>query len=298
MFDPRRLQCLYAVHVHGSVIDAAFELGMTASAVSQQIGKLEREVGALLLERAGRGVVLTDAALVLVDAARQIDGVTERAQARLDALRDDLTGTLRVASFPSAIQALVAPVLGELRVSAPNLRVRVHEMFPDRGHDAVVAGHVDVAVVDAWTHMTPSFSAGLEVTVLLEDPVDLLLPVGHRLADQESISVSDLVDDIWVADDREGFFRAWLINRMGRVRGRPRIDFRVDEAPAQVALTSAGLCVGLMPRLGLVELPDTVRLVPIEGEAPSRRIFALSRESSSRRPAVAHIVEAMRTLLL
>lgn len=298
MFDARRLQCLHAVQVHGSVIDAAFELGMTASAVSQQIGKLEREVGLRLLERAGRGVVLTDAAMVLVEATRQIDGVTERAQARLDALRGDLTGTLRVASFPSAIQALVAPVLAELRESAPHLRVRLHEMFPDRGHDAVVAGHVDVAVVDAWTHASTSFSAGLDVTVLHEDPVDLLLPVGHRLAEHSRIDINDLVDDVWVADDREGFFRAWLLNRMGRLRGRPRIDFRVDDAAAQVALTAAGLCVGLMPRLGLLELPDTVQLVPIEGEAPSRRIIALSRESSRRRPAVRHLVEAMRDILL
>lgn len=298
MFDPRRLQCLHAVHVHGSVIDAAFELGMTASAVSQQIGKLEREVGLRLMERAGRGVVLTDAAMVLVEATRQIDGVTERAQARLDTLRGDFTGTLRVASFPSAIQALVAPVLAGLDESAPQLRVRVHEMFPDRGHDAVVAGHVDVAVVDAWSHASTSFSAELDITVLHDDPVDLLLPVEHRLAERASIDLNDLVDDVWVADDREGFFRAWLVNRMGRLRERPRIDFRVDDASAQIALTSAGLCVGLMPRLGLVELPDTVKLIPLQGEAPSRRIIALSRESSSRRPAVRHFVESMRDLLL
>lgn len=293
MLDTRRLQFLNAVAVHGTVIDAAFELGMTPSAVSQQIGKLEREVGTRLLERAGRGVSLTEAALVLVEAARQIDDVTERAQARLDALRDDLTGTLRIAAFPTAIQALLAPVLLALRESAPGLRVQVHEMFPDRAHDAVLAGHVDIAVVDAWAHAVPSFSGQLEVTVLRDDPVDLLMPAGHPLAGRGSVDLADLVDDVWVADDREGFFRDWLVRAMAQLRHRPRIDYRVDEGPAQIALTGAGLCVGLLPRLGLGKLPETVCLVPIEGEAPSRRIFALARQASSRRTAVQHLVQEL-----
>ena len=72
MFELSRLVFLSAVHRHGSVVAAARELGYTSSAVSQQVGKLEREVGARLLEPAGRGVVLTDAALVLVDAAESI----------------------------------------------------------------------------------------------------------------------------------------------------------------------------------------------------------------------------------
>src|SRR6478735_5260546 len=75
MIDLSRLVFLRAVHRHGSVTAAARELGYTSSAVSQQIGKLQREAGVRLLEPVGRGVVLTDAALVLVDAAVAVEAV-------------------------------------------------------------------------------------------------------------------------------------------------------------------------------------------------------------------------------
>ena len=128
MFDTRRLQCLQAVHVHGSVLDAALELGLTSSAVSQQISKLEKEVGTRLLERAGRGVVLTDAARILVEAADEISAVTDRATARLEDLRHDLSGTLRVSSFPSVIGPFVAPALATMKADAPDLTVHLHRV--------------------------------------------------------------------------------------------------------------------------------------------------------------------------
>src|SRR3954451_473395 len=102
MFDLSRLVFLHAIHRHGSVGAAARELGYTSSAVSQQVGKLEREVGVALLEPAGRGVVLTDAALVLVQAAAAVEAAREEARGRLEELSGGLTGTLRVACFPSA----------------------------------------------------------------------------------------------------------------------------------------------------------------------------------------------------
>ncbi len=291
MFDARRLQCLHAVHVHGSVLDAALELGLTSSAVSQQIGKLEREVGATLLQRAGRGVVLTDAARVLVEAAEEITEVTERATARLEDLRGDLSGTLRIASFPSAIGPVVAPVLAQLRAEAPDLHVQLHEMFPDRASDAVIGGHVDVAVIHLWGTSVPPTTHDLASTVVGDDVFDVLVPATHALAGESAISLRQLMDDVWVTDDLEGFCRKWLIRRMTEMGRRPRIDYRVDEIAGQLALVSAGLCDALLPRLAFGTLPDTIARLPLTGSAPFRRLHALYRQNAASRPAVRRFVD-------
>ena len=186
MFDLSRLSFLNAVHRHGSVGAAARELGYTSSAVSQQVGKLEREVGVRLLEPAGRGVVLTDAALVLVRAAESIETAREVARGRLEELAGSLTGTLHVACFPSAVRGVAAPALGALAVAAPDLRLHLRELAPEPGLEAVAAGYADIALVHDWVHDRTSFPAALETIHLADDPVDLLVPAAHPLAGRES----------------------------------------------------------------------------------------------------------------
>ena len=293
MFDTRRLQCLQAVHVHGSVLDAALELGLTSSAVSQQIGKLEKEVGTRLLERAGRGVVLTDAARILVEAAEEISAANDRATARLEDLRHDLSGTLRVASFPSVIGPFVAPALARMKADAPRLEVSLHEMFPERGREAVVAGHIDVALVHLWGEARPALPAGFTSQVVADDPIEVLLPSTHPLAGGEAVALEDLVDDAWVTDDLEGFCRGWLVRRMSALGRRPRIEHLVDEIAGQLALVSSGLGNALLPRLAFGELPPSIRALPLVGETPFRRFHLLYREAAAPRPALRRFVSEL-----
>lgn len=280
--------------MHGTVLDAALELGVTSSAVSQQIGKLEREVGVPLLERAGRGVILTDAAHVLVRAAEEYTAATERATARIEDLREEAGGTLRVACFPSAIGPILAPVLAQMRRAAPGLQIRLQEMFPDRAEDAVIGGHVDIAITHLWGEAVPATGHGLASEPLLDDIVDVYLPVTHPLAGEESVSLTQLVDDSWVADDLEGFTRKWLVRRMTEVGRRPRVDHQVDEISAQLALVGAGLCNLLLPRLAAQNVPDGVVRVALTGPPTFRRLHALYRETVLGRPAARRFLEAVR----
>src|SRR5579859_3219539 len=99
MMDLGRLRALHAVAVHGSVGRAAAALGYTPSAVSQQISKLERETRTPLLEKRGRGVVLTDAAQELVRTAGTVLALVEQAEVGLEARRGQVTGRLFLAAF-------------------------------------------------------------------------------------------------------------------------------------------------------------------------------------------------------
>lgn len=297
MFEWSRLPFLHAVHTHGSVAAAARALGYTASAVSQQISKLELEVGTTLLEPAGRGVVLTDAALVLVEAARSMEATGERARARLEELHDELTGTLRVACFPSAIRGVASPALGALAAGAPRLRLRLREMSPDLGHEAVVGGRVDVALVHDWVHDRASFGAGVEAVHLVDDVVDLVVPAGHRLAEAEAADLSEVIDDVWVTDVSRGICTRWILAMLREHTERPRMDFRAEEYASQVALVGAGLCVGLLPRHGRPPLPDSVRVLPLCGPAPTRRFIAVYRTTTTRRPAVHRLIQELHSQL-
>ncbi|MGI8947543.1 MAG: LysR family transcriptional regulator [Ornithinimicrobium sp.] len=297
MFEWSRLPFLYAVHEEGSVAAAARSLGYTPSAVSQQIAKLEREVGRTLLEPAGRGVVLTDAALVLVDAARTMQTTGETTQARLEELEDELTGTLRVACFPSAIRGVASPALGALAAQAPGLRLRLREMSPDAGHLAVVGGRVDVALVHDWVHDQAAFGAGVEAVYLVDDVVELVVPAGHRLGAAGSADLSEVVDDVWVTDVSRGICTRWILAMLREHTERPRMDFRAEEYASQVALVGAGLCVGLLPRHGRPPLPDSVHVVPLRGAAPTRRFIAVYRSTTTRRPAVHRLIEQLQAQL-
>lgn len=294
MFDLSRLAFLAAVHRHGSVGAAARELGYTSSAVSQQVGKLEREVGVSLLEPAGRGVVLTDAALVLVEASTHIEAACDVAQGQLEELNGGLAGTLRLTCFPSAIRGVVAPALAALAASAPDLVLELKELAPEPGLDAVTSGYADVALIHDWVHDRTPFAAGLETVHLADDPVDLLVHASHPLAGQTFAELSQTVGDVWVTDVSNGICTRWILDMLNAATEHPRVHFRVEEYASQVELISAELCVGVLPRLGRPPLPDTVRIIPLRGPVPTRRFLATYRKSTSRRPAIRRLIEALQ----
>src|SRR2546430_12793176 len=119
MLDVRRMRVLREVAAQRSFSAAAEKLGYTQSAVSQQIAALEREAGATLIERNPRGIRLTDAGEALVRHAEKILARLAEAEAELDAIAGLRGGRLRLASFPTAGAAPVAPGAGPLSRPRP-----------------------------------------------------------------------------------------------------------------------------------------------------------------------------------
>src|ERR671910_905585 len=122
MLDLRRLRLLHELHARGTIAAVAEAVRYTPSAVSQQLAVLEREAGVPLLERAGRGVRLTDAAIVLVGHAGALLERAERAEAELAAAAGRIAGRGRIASFQSVAFHIAVPVMQALAREAPDLR--------------------------------------------------------------------------------------------------------------------------------------------------------------------------------
>src|ERR671921_78346 len=122
MLDLHRLRLLHELNARGTIAAVADALRFTPSAVSQQLAVLEREAGLPLLERAGRGVRLTDAALVLVEHAEALLERAALAEADLAAAAGSVAGRGRIAAFQSVALQLALPAIEALGRDAPQLR--------------------------------------------------------------------------------------------------------------------------------------------------------------------------------
>ncbi|MET7443207.1 LysR substrate-binding domain-containing protein, partial [Streptomyces sp. NPDC005568] len=211
MLNLERLRTLDALARHGSVSAAAEGLHVTTSAVSQQMSKLEREVGQQLLAKNGRGVRLTDAGRLLADHAARILSQVELAQADLEAQRGQVAGELRLSAFPTAARGLFPAALAALRAEHPGLRVRSSELEPEAGVAGVVRGDLDLAVVLDWYNKPMPLPDGLVKASVLDDPADVAIPAGHRFADRAEVDLCDFAEDEWITWGQGEFCHEWLM---------------------------------------------------------------------------------------
>jgi molybdate transport repressor ModE-like protein len=287
-----RLRVLHAVAAAGSVVGAARNLHVTTSAVSQQIARLEREVGQPLVERHGRGIRLTGAGALLAGHAADLLDHAERVAADLDALRGAVTGSLAVAAFATAARGLLPGALAALRSAYPSLTVSLAEQEPHEALPLLVRGRLDVAVVQDWAEEPLAVPPGLARRDLLDDPFDVALPAAHPLAARARVGLAELAEVDWISWSSGQICHDWLVVTLRGLGAEPRIAHTASEHATQLALVRAGLGAAVIPRLGRGPVPAGVRFVPID-PTPTRRVFALWRSSTGARPSVAAFVDQL-----
>jgi len=293
MLNLERLRTLDALARHGSVSGAAEGLHVTTSAVSQQMSKLEREVGQQLLAKNGRGVRLTDAGRLLAEHAGRILSQVELAQADLEAQRGQVVGELRISAFPTAARGLFPAALSALRAQHPALRVRSTEQEPERGIAGVVRGFLDLAVVLDWYNKPMPLPDGLVKAPILDDPADVAMPAGHPLAGRAEVDLGEFAEDEWITWAEGEFCHEWLMFTL-RSRGiEPIIGHRAAETHTQLGLVAAGLGVCVVPLLGRNPMPAGVVTVPLK-QRVRRHVYVVWRADADRRPSIRAAVEALR----
>ena len=294
MIDLAAVASLVAVERCGTVGGAATELGYTPSAVSQQVKRLERQGGATLLERAGRGVVLTAAGRRLVEEGRVLGDEVERLRSRLQGDGGHPSGLLRLAAFSTAVRGIVPPLLAELALRAPDLDVVVHEVEPWDAVAEVAAGRTDVAIVHRWEGMRFHVPPSLRGAPVLTDVADLLVHQDDPLAQRDAVTPVDLLDHVWVSTPEGTICHEWFGHMFRDTPRPPRVAYRCVEFASQVELVAQGLAVALIPRLGRGRLPDSVVALPVHDPEPTRRVDVHWRASMSEAPAVAAVLAALR----
>lgn len=293
MIDPVALRSLVAVEAHGSVGAAAAALDYTPSAVSQQIKRLESQTGVQLLERQGRGVLLTEAGRTLTESARDVLAHLERLESRLHDASGAVVGTVRLATFATAYRGIVVGALGRLRTAAPGVALRPDEIDPWDAVDAVASGSHDLALVHNWEPLPLAIPDHLEVRHLGRDRADVLVHAGHRLAGRTSIGVHDVLDESWASVAPGSICHQWLQKMYADVGRAPRIGHLALEFATHVALVDRGEAIALVPRLGRGPLPERVVAVPIVDPVSERTVSLVWRRTMTEGPALAAAVEAL-----
>jgi DNA-binding transcriptional LysR family regulator len=292
MLDVRRLRVLHAVSAYGSVTAAAAALGYSAPAVSQQLAALEREVGLPLTERAGRGITLTPAATLLVAHTDALLNRLDAAEADLAALRDQVTGRVALAAFPSAAATVVTAAWVALARSAPHVQLELEEMEPEESLPAALRGQADVAVAHEYDIFPRPLDPLFERRELLTDPVLLAVPEGFAAPDDKPVPLASLGDQPFLAPRANTSCAEMIQRACARAGFVPRVVARATERVVQLNLVAAGVGLTLVPRLAAQPLPPGVRLLPV-AEPVTRNIFTVSRRGGDRQPAVRVVLDAL-----
>src|SRR6201992_2937489 len=154
MLDVTPLRVLVAVARHGSVTAAARELNYAQPSVSHHLARLEAETGVRLIQRAGRGIRLTDAGRLLADRAAEVLGRLHAGQNELAAHAGLRAGRVRLAAFPSALGTIVPAAAAMLQAGHPGMDLRLTEAEPPEALRMLRAGYVDVALVFRHVQVT------------------------------------------------------------------------------------------------------------------------------------------------
>ncbi|MFE2014432.1 LysR family transcriptional regulator [Streptomyces sp. NPDC059491] len=294
MIEARRLHILRAVADHRTVTAAAAALYLTPSAVSQQLAALEQETGHRLVERSARGARLTPAGEILLSHANAVLAQLELAESELAAYGSGEAGTVTVAAFATGIGLVVAPAITALARTAPGIRVRVRDAEGDESLLMVLDRQVDVAVAVEYRGAPGEDDARLTRVPLYAEPFDAVLPPGHPLAAGERVALGDLAKDAWIGQSVGNPCRDVTVLACEYAGFAPRLEHASDDFRAVVALASAAAGVALVPRSALRGMELTgVEVRPVDGVAPTRRVFAAVRRGAEEHPLISPVLAAL-----
>src|SRR5680860_381095 len=297
MLDLRRLRLLYELQARGTIAAVADALQFTPSAVSQQLAVLEREAGLALLERAGRGVRLTDAAIVLARHAEALLERADRAEAELAAAAGSVAGRGRIACFQSVAIRLAVPAIRALARDAPGLRCELVEAEPEQSLPALALGDLDLVLADEWQHQPRSRPASVDREDLHRDPVHLVLPAEHPAARRHprAVPLAELAAEHWTTSHAETGWEL-MTKRACRELGGfdPDIRHRSNDSVTTLAIVAHGQAVTLLPEFVAPETHPGVVVRAVAEGSVYRTIFAATRTADSARPSVQALLAAVR----
>jgi DNA-binding transcriptional LysR family regulator len=294
MLDVTRLRVLVAVSRYGSVTAAARALNYAQPSISHHIARLEAETGARLLQRAGRGVRLTDAGRLLAERAEEIIGRLDAAENELAAHVGLRQGRVRLASFPSALGTIVPAAAARLEAESPGMDLMLAEAEPPEALRMLRAGYVDVALVfrhyqqDADPEPPSADEEGARGRLLLDEPVHLVTSAVTRPAAPPDLA--RYARYRWIAGCER--CRGYLVRQCALAGFTPKIAFTTDDYVAVQALVAAGLGVTTLPGLCLrAARHPGISAVPLPGAR--RHVFVMTYGEPPDPPATARLIDVL-----
>lgn len=289
MLDVRRLRFLVELSQRGTIAAVAAALHMSPSGISQQLALLEREAGAALLERIGRGVRLTEAGQRLAERGADIMAALELAQSELRSPEDAPTGTCRVAAFASAARALI-PALLDCQQRHPGLRVELVESEPEVAVPALLSGDFDLVVSEEYPGGTPALPRHVHREVLAEDPMEIAV-ASSLLGGRDLMRTARSLP--WALEPVGAASRSWAVQHCQSLGFTPAVQYESHDLTLLLLVVQQGAAASILPRLVLPPQRETSSLIRWE-TGWSRRLVTLTRQARAGDPSVAAVRRSLQ----
>jgi len=253
-----QLRYFVAVADEGSFSRAAAKVRVAQPSLSQQIRKLEAEVGQPLFDRLPRSVVLTEAGRCLIDYARQILASIGDARRSIDELKDEVSGRLAVGAIPTIAPYILPELVGKFQKHYPEVSLEIVEDVTDGITRRVEAGELDVALAS-----TSQQSPTLRRESVGNEPLLALVPEGHPLAKKTLVELDDLKSQRFLLLHEMHCLSQQVHHLLESRRLRPEIALAGSQLGTIANMVAAEIGVSIVPQMmvkhratsGCVSLP-------------------------------------------
>jgi LysR family transcriptional activator of glutamate synthase operon len=289
--DLRQLRYLVALAEERHFTKAAEREHVAQPALSQQIKRLEGEVGVTLVERTTRQVTITHAGLLLVARARRVLGEIDAATAELEALKGMESGHVTVGTMHTMGPVDVSIPLAIFHERHPGIELTVREHSSEELAEMIRDDMLDLAYLSVTERVE---SHGLGLHQLVSEELVAVLPTDHRFARRRKLRMAELADEEFISY-REGARLRELLVAAGRHAGfQPQIKLESNESGRIRRLVARGMGVAILPRSDAMAPGAGVAVVALVDPALSRDITLAWREDRRHPPAVAEFLALAR----
>ncbi|MCT8001992.1 LysR family transcriptional regulator [Sphingomonas sanguinis] len=283
MIDIRQLQLFVSVAEELHFGRAAARSGMSQPPFSQQILRLERELGVALLQRTSRHVTLTSAGMALLVEARALIAKRDRIVDMVRRTASGDAGTLRIGFAASSAVGLLPIIVRDLRLALPDVSLQID----DRGGIDIAAA-IRLGTLDAAIVRGPFLAKDIMVETLYRDGLVAVLPGSHPLADRTELRIDELAGDDFILFPRMGApeFYDTIIGLCSGAGFSPAIVQEASAWLSVVGLVEAGLGITIAPALAARGCPQDVAAIPVTGTSDRTELLIAYRQGE-RHPLVA-----------
>jgi DNA-binding transcriptional LysR family regulator len=287
----RQLRYLLAVAEERHFTRAAAREHIAQPALSQQIRRLEDEVGLPLVQRTTRRVTLTEAGELLVDRARRILAEVDAARTELEGLRGVQSGHVTVGAMHTMGPIDVSLALAIFHERHPGVELTVREQASEELAEMLRTDELDLAFLSVTERVE---SHGLGLQQLVSEELVAVLPNDHRLARRRRIRMAELAGESFISY-RDGSRLREVLVSAGRDAGyEPRVTLESNESPRIRRLVARGLGVAILPRSDAIGPGAEIAAVTLTSPGLTRDITLAWREGRRHAPAAAEFLELAR----
>jgi LysR family transcriptional regulator, transcription activator of glutamate synthase operon len=289
--DLRQLRYLVALAEELNFTRAAANEHIAQPALSQQIRRLEDELGLALVERTTRHVALTEAGGLLVVRARRILAELEAAQAELEAVRGIDVGHVTIGAMHTMGPVDLSLALATFHERHPNVGLTVREASSEEMAEMLRVDELDLAFLSVTERVE---SHGLGLHQLVSEELVVLLPPDHALGAKRQVRMADLAQEPFISFRAGARLRELLFAAARDADFEPRVMLESNESQRIRRLVSRGLGVAILPRSDAIGPGADVVVATLAGPMLRRDITLAWREGRRHPPATTAFLELAR----